>query len=58
MAFSSISGSMSRAIITNICSDGVEVHYIDHGSYEKVNRRNLKSVIDVVRSLFCEITAL
>uniref|UniRef100_A0A915Q7Z6 Tudor domain-containing protein n=1 Tax=Setaria digitata TaxID=48799 RepID=A0A915Q7Z6_9BILA len=36
--------SMFRAVITNICNADIEVHYIDYGNYETVNRDDLKSI--------------
>uniref|UniRef100_A0AAF5PYE6 Tudor domain-containing protein n=1 Tax=Wuchereria bancrofti TaxID=6293 RepID=A0AAF5PYE6_WUCBA len=36
--------SMFRAVITNISNVGIEVHYVDYGNYETVNRDDLMSI--------------
>ncbi|EJD75222.1 hypothetical protein LOAG_17589 [Loa loa] len=39
--------SMFRAVITNICNADIEVHYVDYGNYEIVDRNDLKSISDL-----------
>ncbi|VDN01818.1 unnamed protein product [Thelazia callipaeda] len=36
--------SLFRAVITNVCDTGIEVHYIDYGNYEMVKSNDLKSI--------------
>lgn len=49
--------SMFRAVITNICRADIEVHYVDYGNYETVNKDDLKSISNLV-DIFSDIEVI